>query len=280
MTDISEIKSRIKRIEDTQKVTKAMYLIASAKYRKAKESFQQFSGYCQAVETQITSLSDSLNADNCRFISNGSDKKACLVITSDKGLAGDYNKSALRKADEFLSENPDSLIYVIGEKGKTYFENKKVKIEKYFEEDYTDLSAQKTKSLSDYFCDLFLKNEIGSLNIVYTGTKDGIRTGVEIKQILPLELKPDNKAKTDDFEFIPDKETLIGNIVPLYVDSVFHSVILQSVFSEQSARMVAMDSANSNAGDMLDELNLQYNHSRQNSITQEITEFSGERKSL
>ena len=278
MANVKEIKSHIKTIKDTQKVTKAMYLISSVKYRAIKDTFLKFIPYIEELEKIIGELSPYLDPEICPYTSGKIGRNACLVITADKGLAGDYNKNVLKCAQEYIDKNPDSMVYVIGNAGMKNFARNNISVEKCFDFSLSDTSEKTSGKVSDYFKELFLKGEISGLTVIYTSTHDGIRSKADHKKIFPLSIENGTGKPCNEFEYFPDEKTVLNNIIPLYLDSVFYSILIQSSFSEQSARMMAMDSANTNAGDMLSELNIQYNHLRQNAITQEIAEISGERK--
>ena len=278
MDNIFEIKRHIKRIGDTEKVTHAMYLISSAKYRKAKEKTISFLPYFNALEEQIKAVAGDIEPEKCPFVKEGKGHDACLVITSDKGLAGDYNKNVIKTALEYIETNKDCRFYLIGSKGRSRFDSLNIQYEFIENTDLSTINNETSERLYKLFSELFISGEIGKLNIIFYGTSDGIRCAPVNKQIFPIII---GAEKTDDnykkFEYVPDIESVINRLIPQYIESCFHSAVIQSCFSEQNLRMAAMDSANSNAGDMLSELNLQYNHMRQNAITQEISEISGER---
>jgi F-type H+-transporting ATPase subunit gamma len=278
MDNIIEIKRHIKRISDTEKVTHAMYLISSAKYRKAKEKTISFLPFFHALEEQISTIAGDIDADKCPYVREGKGPDACLVITSDKGLAGDYNKNVLKIACEHLESHRNCRLYVIGGKGKKRFEDLNFEYELIENAEFGAKSSELSEMLYRMFSEKFLSGEIGRLNIIFYGTYDGIRCAPVNKQIFPISINNlKGTSGYNKFEYIPDEDSVINKLIPLYIESCFHFVFIQSFFSEQNLRMAAMDSANSNAGDMLSELNLQYNHMRQNAITQEISEISGER---
>ncbi len=278
MANIKELKSHIKTIKDTQKVTKAMYLISSVKYRAVKEKFLKFVPFFAELEKIINELSPYIDPGLCPYVSPKKGKTACLVITADKGLAGDYNKNVLKCVQDYLNDNKNSIFYVVGNAGTKFFTKNNIPFKKDFDISLSDTSEETSKEIADYMKKLYLGDEISELNVIFTSTHDGIRNKAVIKKILPFNVEGTDSIQENEFEYFPDEKTVINNLIPLYIDGIFYSIFLQSYFSEQSARMMAMDSANTNAGDMLTELSLQYNHLRQNAITQEITEISGERK--
>ncbi len=277
MANINEIKTHIKHIRDTEKVTHAMYLISSAKYRKAKEKTYSFLPYFNELEKQVKAISYSISPEKCPYVTSGDGEGACLIITSDKGLAGDYNRGVLKLASDYLSKNKNAVIYVTGEVGKKHFDSSGVK--------YNTVDGLKelkpdencAQILYSFFSELFLSGKISFLDVIYYGTKNGIRCNPEISRLFPITVSESSEYERDRFEYIPDEDTVINKIIPLYIDSLFYSIVIQSYYSEQFARMTAMDSATENAGEMLEKLNLEYNHMRQNAITQEISEISGER---
>ena len=276
MANMKEIKGHIKRINDTRKITKAMYLISSAKFRNTKAQFLKFIPFFAQLEKQKNRIFSALSSLDSPYFHRQSGKTALLVVTSDKGFAGEYNKNIIKAAKEQAEKSGGCDIFVIGEKGKTAFAGYPGYRADF---DYTMKAPDYglSKEIAGYFTALFESGEYGEIRLIYTGITDG--THPEVKNEVFLPLAPDEDyGPGEEYEFFPDTQTVAREILPLYIEGYMHSVLIQCCYSEHSLRMTAMDSAEKNAKKMVDELTLQYNHLRQNSITQEITEIAGERK--
>lgn len=278
MATLKEIKERIKSVDDIQKVTNAMYLVSAAKYHSVKDRINDYSEYYAYVKELYNSVMK--NMGNCKspFLENAGEgtKTACIVIASDKGLAGDYNKSVARKAEEFLTEYPETEFFVIGAKVKQYFDSHGTEYNRGFDFTLSSADDETIDSLSDILIKMHLSGEYSEIHVIFTGTDNSFLPSPETAKILPLET-PDQEF-TDEGELIPSKQTLIDEIVPLYFRETVRNIVFKAFSSEQNERMTAMKSANDNAKDLLGDLSLQYNHQRQNAITREIIEISSERK--
>ena len=276
MATLKEIKSHIKSVTDTQKITNAMYLISSTKLKSTKNQFANFVPYFNYLELEMQNIAKGISADECEYMESKLGSIGFLIIASDKGLCGDFNKSVIRKAEKEISNHPDCKVYLIGEVLKKYFITKEIKFENDFDFEIKSPNTEIAQKISDYFCKEFRDGKLSKVIAVYADTTDGTESTVISKQILPIG-SVDGKAD-ESVEFFPSQAQVLDNIIPMYLVGVFYSIILQSFVSEHNARMIAMDAANSNAKELIDSLTLQYNHLRQNAITQEITEISSGRK--
>ncbi len=276
MATLKEIKSHIKSVTDTQKITNAMYLISSTKLKSTKNQFANFVSYFNDLELEMQNIAKGISADECEYMESKSGSIGFLIIASDKGLCGDFNKSVIRKAEKEISNHPDCKIYLIGEVLKKYFTSKDIKFENNFDFEIKSPNTEIAQKISDFFCKEFTEGKLSKVIAIYADTTDGTESTVISKQILPIG-SVDGKAD-ENVEFFPSQAQVLDNIIPMYLVGVFYSIILQSFVSEHNARMIAMDAANNNAKELIDSLTLQYNHLRQNAITQEITEISSGRK--
>lgn len=276
MATIKEIKNRIKSIDSTQKITNAMYLVSSAKFNATHSALKSFGEYYEAVEAHTASVLNGIYSGAGVYTDAHRDGvRAYLVIGSEKGLAGDYNKQIAKKAELVFSENSGCVIYAVGAKIKALLKRDGIKYDEGFEFDFKSPDDESAQYLADFFNKLYLSGKISSFSVIYTDFKNGFLHTVNVNDVLPII----TKKTTDDTEceFIPSKEEIAESIVPIYLKTVVRGVLLNAFCSEQNTRMLAMKSANDSAKDLLGELKLQYNHTRQNAITREITEISGER---
>ena len=285
MPSAREIRVRMNSIQQTRKITNAMYLISSAKLRKAKQEWDQTRPYFQALKAEVKRIfrtsghvqSRYLYPDEGELPPNGT--YGFLVITADKGLAGAYNQNVLKEAHRLLQEHPQTKLFVVGEYGRQYFQRHQVPIERSFLYTAQNPTMQRAREITAELLDRFDKGELQKIFVIYTDMKNSLTENVSATRILPFHRSAftaptDEKRISEPFEFFPSVTQVSENIVPSYVSGFIYSALIDSFCSEQSARMNAMNSANENAEKMLGELALAYNRIRQAAITQEITEVS------
>ena len=278
MAGVKEIKNRIKSVADTQKITNAMYLVASAKLTSAKADFVSFSPYYDEIFTLISSALEGIDPRDCAYLQSSPQSPAAfLIIGSDKGLAGDYNKQIIKETVKIYTDNPQAEYYIIGEKIKTGLTVAGIGFRADFDYSFKKPDNESADKLKEYFDNKFKAGEISSLTAVYSDYGAGYIHKTVKKEILPINSECGNSSESL-CEYLPDKKSTVDTLIPIYLKTVFRGILLHSFCSEQNARMLAMKNANDNAKDLLNSLTLEYNHTRQNAITREITEISGERK--
>ena len=291
MATTKEIKNHIKSVKDTQKITNAMYLIASTKLRKVKSELDRTRPYFTALQDEIKRIFRiSEEVENKYFYPPTGEHDlpgsyGYLVITADKGLAGAYNQNVIKKALELMSEHENPKLFVVGEYGRHYFTAHNIPIEQSFLYTAQNPTVSRAREISSTLLEKFDQKELVKIFIIYTDMHS-IDSEACFTRLLPFhraDFKPteihEKEVKTP-FEFQPSIETVLNSVVPSYVTGFIYSALIDSFCSEQNARMNAMDSANRNAQKLLDELSLQYNHIRQSAITQEITEVAAGAKSM
>ena len=305
MATTKEIKNRIKSVKDTQKITNAMYLISSTKMTKAKKELDNTRPYFEMLKKQIiTMIQMTESADNYYFqdrsvageepLLSGSEEKetvAYLVITADKGLAGAYNQNVIKEAMRLIKGTPSYKLFVVGEYGRRYFEARGMSIDQSFLYTAQNPTLERAREITQVLTGLYSKGQITKVYIVYTDFRNGLMGGdVVSSELLPFDredfqisAEEAEKLKGEFIEYMPSVSAVLNNVIPSYLSGYIYSALVDSFCSEQSARMSAMDAANQNAEELLDRLNLEYNHVRQGAITQEITEVSagsrGQKKS-
>lgn len=290
MAVLKEIKNRINSVKDIRKITNAMYLIASAKMRKARTSFSETQPYFDAVKTEIKRVfccAPDIESPYFYPVDGSHDLKgayAYLVITADKGLAGSYNQNVIRLAEKLMSEHPENKLYVVGEYGRHYFSSHNIDIEQSFLYSAQNPTMHNSRKIASILLDKFLNGEFCKLFVIHTDFGNGINMKTLSTRLLPFRRErfsseDDKEAINVEFEFYPSIEKVLQNAVPSYAAGFIYSALVDSFCCEQSSRMTAMDSANSNASELLDQLSVEYNHVRQSAITQEITEISAGAKS-
>lgn len=292
MPTTKEIKNRMTSVRDTQKITNAMYLIASTKMRKAKSGLDLTRPYFNAVQAEIKRIFRINEEIENRYFYPPSGEHELpgsygyLVITADKGLAGAYNHNVIKQAEAIMGEHENPKLFVVGEYGRHYFGAHNIPIEKSFLYTAQNPTIHRARDISSVLLDEFDRGNLSKLFIVYTDMQGVASYNVKFTRLLPFHRAdfiipnlPEEPIKRQ-FEFFPSIENVLDNIVPSYVTGFIYSALVDSFCSEQSARMSAMDSANQNAQKLLEELKIKYNHVRQSAITQEITEISSGAKSM
>lgn len=285
MPSAREIRVRMNSIQQTRKITNAMYLISSAKLRKAKQEWDQTRPYFQALKAEVKRIFRTSGHVESRYLYPDEGELppdgtyGFLVITADKGLAGAYNQNVLKEAHRLLQEHPKTKLFVVGEYGRQYFQRHQMPIERSFLYTAQNPTMQRAREITAELLDRFDKGELQKIFVIYTDMKNSLTENVSATRILPFHRSAftaptDEKRITEPFEFFPSVTQVLENIVPSYVSGFIYSALIDSFCSEQSARMNAMNSANENAEKMLGELALAYNRIRQAAITQEITEVS------
>ncbi len=290
MASTSEIRRRIGSVRQTQKITHAMYLISQAKLRKAKQELSNTRPYFDALQTEIGRVFNADAAVESRYLEPAQLpvkevplRPACLLITADKGLAGAYNQNAIRQAQQFMADYPDTDLYVVGEYGRRWFAQRNIPIEKSFLYTAQNPTLGRARQIAELLLERYDADEINAVVVVYTDMKNGLEAVVRQAQLLPLHRErfvaaAANTARDELYEFIPSPDAVVDNAARSCLTGYIYSALVDSFCSEQSARMTAMNAADQNAEELLKDLSVQFNRARQAAITQEITEVSaGER---
>lgn len=257
--DIKALKIRIKSVDSTLHLTKAMGLVASSKIRRATDAMLKGREYSSALENILKLLTGNNECHKSVFMKkNDSSKELIVVVAGDRGMAGGYNANVFRLAREYA--NADFL--PIGKRSCDKFGDGYLSAE--------DFSGSDSAELSQKLCSLYASGEYGRIGIISTEYISMMSQEAKIKWLLPLEPSPASKTS---ITFEPDEATILKTAVGEYISGVVYSLVKESFASEIAARRTAMDSAGKNASQMIDELQLKYNRARQGTITQEITEI-------
>ena len=278
MASMRDIKRRKSSIQSTQQITKAMKLVSTVKLQKARTRAEQTSAYTNHMYQTVSSmLAKSGNVNHPYLISGESKKKAVVAITSNRGLAGGYNSNIVKLIANSDLPKEDIEIYAIGNKGLDAFTRKGFNI-KYTDSaliespTYTEAAALCREVLKDYTA-----GEVGEIYLAYTHFKNTVVHEPTLIKLLPVEIDADkldtSEGATAQMIYEPNEEEALNMIIPKYVTSLFYGALVEAVASENGARMQAMDSATSNAEEIISDLTLKYNRARQGAITQELTEI-------
>ena len=278
MASMRDIKRRKSSIQSTQQITKAMKLVSTVKLQKAKSHAEQTDPYFNYMYHTVSSMLAKSGNINHPYLTGGdSTKKAVVVITSNRGLAGGYNSNIVKliTGNEDLKKE-DLEIYAVGGKGVEGLSRRGYHI---VSDDSAIMEAPSYPdaiALCKKVLDSFAKGEIGEIYLAYTHFKNTVSHEPKLIRLLPVDIEA--QEETDEasnvlMNYEPNEEEALDMIIPKYVTSLFYGALVEAVASENGARMQAMDSATSNAEDMISDLSLKYNRARQGSITQELTEI-------
>ena len=279
MASMRDIKRRKSSIQSTQQITKAMKLVSTVKLQKAKNRAEQTDPYFNYMYKTVSSMLARSGNINPPYLTAGdSKKKAVVVITSNRGLAGGYNSNIVKliTGGDFNKEDLD--IYAVGGKGAEALERRGYHIADLETEMMEAPTYPDAASLCSRVLDAFTSGEVGEIYLAYTHFKNTVSQEAKLIKLLPVEIEPDseeNQAADSNIlmNYEPNEEEALDMIIPKYVTSLFYGALVEAVASENGARMQAMDSATSNAEEMISDLSLKYNRARQGSITQELTEI-------
>ena len=270
---MNAIKSRIKSVESTRQITKAMELVATSKLRRAKERAEGSRPYHKLLWQTAFGVMQNASEEN-PFTSERTVKKTCyIVIAGDRGLAGGYNANVFRMTKS-LCENQSYSVLPIGKKAVDYFTRRGDEIVSTAFASVSDITSDDCITITSLVSDLYAKGEIDRLVLVYTSFKSMLQQQTCYEQLLPFHMEKE-EAPAASAEVLTDesKESLIAYLVPLYLSGVLSSAVDESLASECASRRNAMNSANKNADEIIGSLQLHYNRARQAAITQEITEI-------
>ncbi len=277
MASMRDIKRRKGSIQSTQQITKAMKLVSTVKLQKARNHAEQSNPYFNHMYQTVSSmLAHSGNINHPYLKAGDSKKKAVIAIASNRGLAGGYNSNIVKLITESDMKKEDVEIYMVGRKAKETFVRKGYDIK----EDYSDVIEGPTYEdaalISREVLKAFTEGEIGEIYLAYTHFKNTVSHEPTLIKLLPVEIDDADFTETDQnllMNYEPNEEEALNLIIPKYVTSLLYGALVEAVASENGARMQAMDSATSNADEMISDLTLKYNRARQGSITQELTEI-------
>ena len=290
MPSLGDLRKRITSVKSTQKITKAMKMVAAAKLRKAQENAEKGRPYSEKMNNVILNLSKSItdkeNAPKL-LVGTGEEKvHLCIVLTADRGLCGGFNTNIIKKAksyfEKIISENKTLKIITVGSKG---YDQLKRQYKSYIVE---NISFKESKNINYFDADkvgkiIIEKFEAGEFDvctIFYNKFKNVITQIPQAQQIIPLNDEGNGNSSDESYEFEPDEDEILSNLLPKNISTQIFKAMLENSASEQGSRMSAMDNATRNAGEMVDKLTIEYNRSRQAAITKELIEIISGAESL
>ena len=277
MASMRDIKRRKGSIQSTQQITKAMKLVSTVKLQRAKQRAEQsqsyFTGMYQTVQKMVAKTG---NIDHPYLRSTGSDKKLVIMITSNRGLAGGYNSNVVKLITQGDFEKDKVMVTAIGKKGKDAMVRMKYELAGDYSDMIEEPTYQNAMDIAKEALDIYARQEVGEIYLAYTHFKNTVVHEPVLMKLLPVESGIDTGVQEGDnipMNFEPREEEALALLIPKYITSLIYGGMVEAVASENGARMQAMDSATSNAEEMISDLTLLYNRARQGSITQELTEI-------
>ena len=292
MPSLDDLKKRITSVKSTQKITKAMKMVAAAKLRKAQENAEKGRPFSEKINNIILNLSNGISyKDNASKFLVGTGKDLthlCVVITADRGLCGGFNTNICKKAkkyfEQILKEGKTLKIFTVGSKGHDQLKRiyGKYVIEKKNFKGFKNITFKEAEEVGKVIIKLFNDQQFDVCKIFYNKFKNVISQIPQEQQIIPIENKKKNDSQKEEnfYEFEPEENEILNNLLPRNISTQIYKAFLENAASEQGCRMTAMDNATRNAGDLVDKLTITYNRSRQAAITKELIEIISGAESL
>lgn len=278
MATMREIKRRKASIQSTEQITNAMKLVSTVKLQKSRAKAERTRPYSDMMYATVNHILSCTGQIEHPYLQSGkSDKKGIIVVSSNRGLAGGYNSNIVRLVQSSGIAPADAVLYTVGKKAREALSHRGYSVVQDYSSrienpEYADAMEIGRRVMQDY-----LNQEIGEIYLVYTSFKNTVSHEPKMLRLLPIEAEQMEAAEEQEDElgmsYDPGEAEVLDKLIPLYMNSLIYGALVESLASENGARMQAMDAATSNAEEMIDKLSLQYNRARQASITQEITEI-------
>lgn len=280
---LKEVRNRIKSVQNTQQITKAMKMVSAAKLRRAQDAIVQMRPYARKLQEVLSNIVSSSEGDfgSSLAVERAPDRILMIVITSDRGLSGAYNANVIKLAKSTIREKYSAQfakgnvqIWSIGKKGYEHFFKNKYKTDETYRDLFLRLSFENTQAIAQAAVKAFEQKEYDVVEIVYSEFRNAATQRFTVERFLPIpKVQKKEGAKKADFIFEPAKEVLIAELMPKILNTQLYKAVLDAHASEHGARMTAMDKATENANELLKNLRISYNRARQAAITTELTEI-------
>ncbi|MCH8287354.1 ATP synthase F1 subunit gamma [candidate division KSB1 bacterium] len=289
MATLQQIKRRITSVKGTQKITKAMKMVAAAKLRRAQKNIVQARPYAFKLREVQSEIAVRVSPDMHPLLQKRAPKKVVyLIVTADRGLCGGFNSNIVNRARKIVKEDnfEDYSLMCVGRKGRDFFRTRKYPILEHYTMFFNNLEYAHAQQITDRIIDLYVSEELDRVIMIYNEFKSAIQQNVITEQLLPIEPpapiagKELEKGNRTDYLYEPEPLRILDTLLPLHVGIQIWRVLLESSAAEQGARMTAMESATTNAQDMIENLTLYYNSVRQAAITKELLEIIGGAEAL
>ena len=283
MASLKDIRNRISSVKSIQQVTRAMRMVAAAKMRKAQDRMEQARPYANRLKSEILSLLPEVNRSLLELLDVREVKRiAYVVITSDRGLAGSFNTNIIKRAEEEIKniDKKNVDLFCIGRRGYEYFKRRNYIIIEEHTNFWADLDFNHSVKIGNGIISHFTAKNVDKIRVVFNQFKNIMVQEIIAERLLPLTLDEDEEIKVKDRLYEPSKDIIVKSLIPLHLNIQIWRYLLESYASEQAARMVAMESATENAGELIRDLTRKFNNARQAAITKEILEIVGGAEAL
>jgi len=276
---LKEVRNRIKSVQSTQQITKAMKMVSAAKLRRSQDSIQQMRPYAKKLQEMLVNIvsNTEMEVGSSLTVERPVEKVLFIVITSDRGLCGGYNANLVKLAKATIAEKYQGkqvTVWNIGKKGWESMTKQGYKTDAAYKDIFLDLKFETVQACANAAVSAFLNKEYDAVEIVYSEFKNAATQRFKVERFLPIaKVEATQGATKADFIFEPNKEALIAELMPKILNTQLYKAILDASASEHGARMTAMDKASENANEMLRSLKISYNRARQATITTELTEI-------
>ena len=283
MANLKDIRNRIKSVQSIQQVTRAMKMVAAAKLRKSQERMEQARPYAQRLEEMIQSLLPDVDRNRLDLLDVRDVKRqAFVVVTSDRGLAGSFNTTIIKKVEQEITNigKDKCELFCVGRKGRDHFKKRDYQIVEDYIEFWNDLNYNDAIEIGQGVIQRFLSKEVDGIRVVYNYFQSVGSQKTMVETLLPLTFSQSDSDNPADRIYEPSKDEIVRSLIPRHLNIQMWKYLLESYASEQAARMVAMENATENSGEMIRDLKLQFNKARQASITTEMLEIVGGAEAL
>lgn len=280
---LKEVRNRIKSVQSTQQITKAMKMVSAAKLRKAQDAITQMRPYAKKLQEMLSNIISNADGDISMNLATVRpvEKVLIIVVTSDRGLCGGYNSNLIKLARQTIKEKYSAQsakgnveLLPIGKKGYEHFAKNNFKVEEHYWNIFSDISFENVQRASKFAMEAFASCQVDAVELIYSEFKNAATQRFVSEQFLPVAKTEKIKGqKQQDFIFEPDKDILIEELMPKILNTQLYKAVLDANASEHGARMTAMDKATENANELLKALKISYNRARQAAITTELTEI-------
>jgi F-type H+-transporting ATPase subunit gamma len=280
---LKEVRLRIKSVQSTQQITKAMKMVSAAKLRRAQDAITQMRPYAIKLQEMLSNIVSSSEGEVSMNLAaeRPVEKVLIILVTSDRGLCGGYNSNLIKLAkqtirEKYADQNSKGNVQVlpIGKKGYEHFTKNGFKVVSDYWDIFSDLKFERVQAAAKYAMDLFSAKDLDAVEVIYSEFKNAASQVYIAEQFLPVQkVQATENKKKSDFIFEPDRSVLIAELMPKILNTQLYKAVLDANASEHGARMTAMDKASDNANELLKSLKISYNRARQAAITTELTEI-------
>ena len=276
MASLIDLRRRIRSIKNTQQITRAMKMVATARLRRAQDKILAARPYAEELRRVVVNLSSRMGELTHPLLEEREEKSVLVaVVTGDKGLCGSFNSNVVRRAGEVLGQHEGSELLLLGRRGNEFYKRRPTPIRRAYTTLFTNVTFEQASEIADDVSNAFTAHEYDAVYVVYNQFVSVIQQKLTVERLLPLRSADDREAEPiagGEYLFEPAPSDILSEVVGGYLTSQIYRILLDSQAAEHAARMTAMDSATNNAGDLIDSLTLTYNRSRQSAITKELIE--------